>query len=191
MKKLFVTILLILPTCAIAETVPAYPMLFHGSVTINGSAAPAGTVIRAYYDNDIAGEIALSEVGIYGYDNPMKQQLLVREGSTTIRFTVQSSTINSGNETDGASLQSHPAFVSGDVVSKNLAFTWSAPVVTPPAPPPSGGGSGGGGGGGGGGGPSILYGCMDKLATNYSSMANTDNKACLYPPGKGATDKMI
>src|SRR3989338_2682136 len=145
MKNLLITALLLLPLSAFAA-LPAFPMSFYGTVTINGTPAPVGTIIRAYYGTTKAGEIVVNEMGIYGYDNPTKQQLLLGEGAGTIRFTAQSSAINSGAETEGALSQTHPSFVSGDATQKNLAFTWSAPAPTPA--PATGGGGGGGGGGG-------------------------------------------
>lgn len=182
MKKFIFTTFLLLPLSAFAA-LPAFPMSFYGTATINGAPAPVGTIIRAYYGATLAGQVNVNEVGIYGYDNPTQQQLLLGEGTGTIRFTVQSSTINSGAETEGSTLQTHTSFVSGDAILKNLTFTWSAPAPTP-APAPS---SGGGGGGGGGGGPAVLYGCMDKKAVNYSPIATVDNKACIYPAGVTAS----
>lgn len=181
MKKLLITTLLILPFSAFAA-LPTFPMSFYGAAMINSTPAPVGTIVRAYYGAMLVGQVTVNEVGVYGYDNPTKQQLFVGEGTGTIRFTVQSSIINSGAETEGATLQSHPSFESGGILSKNLIFTWSPPVVPVPIPAPSNGG-----GGGGGGAPVAMYGCMDKKAVNYSSLANTDNKACIYPTGVAST----
>ena len=188
MKKLILVAFLFLPVSAFASALPAFPMAFYGAVTINGTAAPVGTVVRAYNGNTLAGSVTTLDAGIYGYDVPTKQQLLVGEGTGTIRFTVTSGMINSGVETDGASAQISTGFSAGAAVQKDLAFTWSAPVPPPaPTPPPSGGG----GGGGGGGGPSYNYGCMDKKARNYSWLANHDDGHCQYatstPPSTGTT----
>ncbi len=186
MKKIIIAITLLLPLGASASALPAFPMSFYGNVTINATSAPAGTIIRAYYGTTLAGQVSATEAGIYGYNDPTKKQLLVAEGTGTLRFTVSSSAINSGIETEGSSTLTYAAFIPGETVSKDLAFTYPIPAPTPtptpaPSPSPAPVSSGGGGGGGGGGGSSTLYGCMDKKAANYSTVANQDNGACIYP----------
>lgn len=142
-KFALIIVALILPFAT--QAFPAFPMAFWGNVTINGSPAPAGTVIRAYYGNTLAGQAVVHETGIYGYTEPTKQKLLLAEGSGAITFRFQSSAFNGGAETEGLSTESHPGFTTGDVINKNFAFSVSVPVAPPPS---SGGGSGSGGGGG-------------------------------------------
>lgn len=125
--------------------IPAFPMSFYGSVTINGTVAPIGTIVRAYYGTAPAGQAVVNEAGIYGYNSPTKQQLLVGEGSGgAIRFTFQANSLNGGQETEGTTAQTHLAFVPGGVIEKNLIFTYTVPVVTPPSSNSGGGGGGGG-----------------------------------------------
>ena len=142
MKKIITAIVFLLPAFASASAVPAFPMAFYGGVTVNAVSAPVGTVVKAYYGTTLAGTVIVSEAGVYGYNNPIKQQLLVASGTGAIRFTITSSAINSGIETEGSSTITHAAFVSGDVVAKDLAFTYTVvvaptPPPTPPPPPPS------------------------------------------------------
>jgi hypothetical protein len=191
MKKIFISILLLLPLGAFAA-VPAFPMSFYGTATVNGVSAPTGTVIRAYYGITLAGEVTLTEAGVYGYNSPTAQQLLVAEGTGTIRFTVKDPAINGGVETEGDTVHTYIGFTAGETVPKNFAFTWIAPTPAPspsptpspspaptpapaPAPSPAPATSGGGGS------TSVLYGCMDSKAMNYSVIANRDNGACIYP----------
>jgi hypothetical protein len=164
-------------------------MSFYGTATVNGASAPTGTIIRAYYGITLAGEVTLTEAGVYGYNSPTAQQLLIAEGTGTIRFTVKDPAINGGVETEGDAVHNYVGFISGEHVAKNFAFTWTAPTPTPtptpspspaptpapaPAPSPAPATSGGGS-------ASVLYGCMDSRATNYSVIANRDNGACIYP----------
>lgn len=148
MKKitLFTALLSLLALPALAAF-PAFPMSFWGVATINGSPAPVGTVIRAYYGNNIAGEISVKENGVYGYIEATKQKLLVGEGAGSISFKFQTPSFNGGVETNGASQQTHEGFVSGAIVNKSLEFTI---VIAAPASQGGSGGSSGGGGGGGG-----------------------------------------
>jgi hypothetical protein len=143
MKKIIISILFFLPIGLFAA-MPAFPMVFYGAATINGAGAPVGTVVRAYYGATLAGQITVKDVGVYGYNSPTKQQLLVGEGSGTTRFTVQSSIINGGQETEGTAAQTYPAFVSGEAVEKNFAFSFTNPVT--PVTPSSQSSNGGGGG---------------------------------------------
>lgn len=155
--------LILLPVSASAQTVPDFPMAFWGAVTLNGSPAPVGTVVNAYYGSTLAGTATVQEAGVYGYTESTKQKLIVGSGSSTITFKVQSSGFNGGTETTGDTTQTHPGFTAGETIQKDLAFTY-----TPPAPPPAtgGGGSPAPSGGGGGGGGGISY--------NYSVKINND-----------------
>lgn len=134
---------MLLPVSASAlEGFPAFPMSFWGTVTINGTAAPVGTIVRAYYGTTLAGTATVEETGIYGYTEPTKQKLVVGEGVGAISFTVQSASYSGGAETSGTSVITQSEFTSALTMQKNLAF-----AITVAS---SGGSSGGGGGGGGG-----------------------------------------
>lgn len=139
------TIILLTPFIIRAESMPNFPMSFWGNLTINGSAAPAGSVLRAYYGTVLASQVVASESGIYGYTESTKQKLVVGEGNGIITFTIQSVSVNSGKETAGSNVQSYPSFSSGATLQKNIDFTIGTSSTNPPA---SGGGGGGGGGGG-------------------------------------------
>lgn len=146
MKKLLLTtfiLILIFPLISSAESIPSFPMSFWGGVAVNSNPSPIGTIIRAYYGSELAGQITIQESGIYGYNNPIKQKLVIREGVGEIKFTIQHNNFNSGLETGGNNLQNHPSFESASTVRKDLSFSIPANQNST--------GSGGGGGGGGGG----------------------------------------
>ena len=142
MKKLLLALFLLTPIVSFAQ-MPDFPMSFWGNVTVDGVDAPVESVIRVYDEATTVGEIVVTESGIYGYTEPIKQKLILGEGSGLLTFTVESSTINGGDETGGISPITHTGFVSGGTVQKDLTF-----VV---AEVSSGGGSSSSGGGGGGG----------------------------------------
>lgn len=154
LKYILVLLFALTPLFASAQAIPAFPMALWGAVTINGSAAPVGTVVRAYYGTTLAGQVTVQDAGAYGYTEPTKQKLLIGEGTGSLTFTVQSSGFNSGAETGGTTAITYPQFTAGSTVNLDLAFT-----VSVPAPISSGGGGGGGGGGGssgGGGGGGVV-----------------------------------
>ena len=134
-------VLLLVPASTYAlDGFPAFPMAFWGTVTTNGTAAPVGSVVRAYYGSTLVGTATVQETGVYGYTEPTKQKLIVAEGTGAITFKIQAAGFNGGSETTGDTAITQSSFTSGLTVEKNLPFT-----ITPPS---TGGGSGGGGGGG-------------------------------------------
>ncbi len=142
MKKIILALVLLLPFTSFAE-VPAFPMAFWGVATIDGVIAPAGSVIEVYGGSSKVGEVIVKDGGVYGYTEPTKQKLLVEETNAPLSFTIQSVGVNGGVETAGLVAITHPGFVSGETVQKNLDFKITTQST--------GGSSSGGGGGGGGG----------------------------------------
>jgi hypothetical protein len=125
MKKLLLTILtiaLFAPVMARAETFPDFPMLMWGTLKINGAAAPAGTVLRAYYGSTLAGQITTTASGQYGSSSVTGAKLIVAKGAGVITFKVIASGFNSGAETGGTVAQTILAF-SSSTVSHNFDFT--------------------------------------------------------------------
>jgi hypothetical protein len=164
MKKIFLALICALSMAgfmyghdvARAQSLPSFPMTFWGNVTIDGNAAPAGTVIRAYYGTStLAGSVTVQEAGIYGYDQSTKQKLVASAGDGVITFSFQATSLNGGQETRGTSLQTYSGFETGNAKNIDLAFTSPAQDNASaqsagggtPAPVSSGGGGGGGGGG--------------------------------------------
>ena len=126
-------VLLLVPTSTYAlDGFPAFPMAFWGTVTTNGTAAPVGSVVRAYYGSTLAGTATVQEAGVYGYTEPTKQKLIVAEGTGAITFKIQATGFNSGAETGGTTPVTYSAFTSGLTVQKGLAFNITVPDTASP-----------------------------------------------------------
>ncbi len=138
-------------------------MAFWGNISIDGSPATTGTLVRAYYaTSTLAGEITVKESGIYGYNDSLKQKLIVSEGQGMITFKV----VINGSETAGLIGQSEQLFSSGLTKQKDLAFKITNTVVPPPV---------GGGGTGGGITPTVI-----PIITTNQTDANGDGKVNKY-----------
>jgi hypothetical protein len=85
-------LLLLLALAAPAAAVPLLPMEFSGSVTIDGSPAPAGTVVTARINGSDCGSLALTTAGAYGGDALFDERLVVcgedGDAQKTIAFFV-------------------------------------------------------------------------------------------------------
>lgn len=146
MKKtiLFLTLaLLVFPMVAFADdSFPSFPMSFYGEAKLNSVSLPVNSKIYAYSADELKGEVLINEQGVYGYDSPLKQKLLVGEysGSEIVfKYSLPGEAIiNSGNEI----IKYSGIFEAGK--TSNLNINFSAVSAS------SGSGSGSGGGGGGG-----------------------------------------
>jgi hypothetical protein len=129
---IFIVVALLLTLCSVpvyAADMPPLPHAFYGDLTLNGSAAPAGTRIEARGEGVETGTynpITTTESGKYGSADPLGAKLIVQgdisEG-TTITFYVN------GTSTG----QTYP-FDSGETTDLPLSVTITAP---PPPPPPT------------------------------------------------------
>ncbi len=161
-----------MPSLAFASSIPAFPMSFWGNVTINGNQAPVGTIVRAYYGTDLAGQVTVQDAGVYGYTDSTKQKLVVGEATGTISFTVQSPAYNSGAETAGSAAITYQGFTSGATVNLNLSFTVPTPTSSStggggPAPAPVTTSSGGNNSGG------VISGSIASSTTAIIPVAST------------------
>jgi len=124
----FCILLLLIGT---ASAVPLLPAEFRGSVTIDGSSAPAGTVITARIDGHDCGSLTLTTAGVYGGDATFDKRLLVcgrdDDAGKTITFFV-----------DGARAAGTAVYMPGTSSRLDLAVTsgagFSADVTAGPAP---------------------------------------------------------
>lgn len=173
MKTLLLSTLLLIPSLCLAS-LPAFPMAFWGTVYIDGSVAPAGTIVRVYDGSSKVGEVIVQEGGVYGYTEPTKQKLIIGAAEGTLTFTVQT---NNGNETSGNTVISYQGFSSGETVNKDLEFITQTNTT-----------SSGGGGGGGGGGKSkkktvpaseLVLGVSTTTASSTESMSEQEQKIAL------------
>ncbi|MDD4876661.1 MAG: hypothetical protein PHQ86_06005 [Dehalococcoidales bacterium] len=132
MRKLTIfivmSLILILGTIPVfAADMPPLPHAFYGSVTINGSAAPIGTLVEAVAEGIITGTynpIISTEQGKYGSSDPLGTKLIVKgdiEEAATITFYV-----------NGLAATQSYLFDSGETTELDLSLIVSAgPSLTP------------------------------------------------------------
>ncbi len=129
-KLVFIAILMV---SAVVMATPGQPHQFFGSVSINGAAAPDGTVVTAQI-NSVVVETNTTLNGHYGYNDSglfmIEDPYNDRPGKTIFFFV------------NGVATGTGIPFVNGDSTLLDLGIT----VSQPPSAPPSGGGGGGGGG---------------------------------------------
>jgi hypothetical protein len=184
MKKILYVIIvaLILPVSALAnDSFPSFPMSFYGDVKLNSVVLPVNSKIYVYSADELKGEIVINEQGVYGYDSPLKQKLLVGEysGSEIIfKYSLPGETvINSGNSV----IKYSGAFEAGK--TSNLNINFSAASASSGSVSGGSGGSGGGSSGGSvGSTPTILSGINletpappDKIVIKKVVPLQTDN----------------
>ena len=139
MKKLiFIALTLVLalcPSAAYAKEVPPLPHAFYGSLTLDGSPAPVGTVVEARGEGVetgiIGNPITTDKQGEYGSASPLEQRLIVQGFiSGEITFYVN----------DVSTEQTYP-FDSGETTRLDLVVTIEGPEPEPepePTPPSPG-----------------------------------------------------
>jgi hypothetical protein len=113
-----------------ASAVPLLPAEFSGTVTFDGSPAPAGTVITARIDGRDCGSLTLTAAGVYGGDGIFDRRLLVsgEDGDVgkTITFFVDGVHAGTAVYTPGTSTRLD--------LSTTVGVDFSADVTTGPAP---------------------------------------------------------
>ncbi|MFY1642610.1 PKD domain-containing protein [Methanoculleus bourgensis] len=125
-----------------ASAVPLLPAEFSGAVTIDGSPAPAGTIITARIDGRDCGSLTLETAGVYGGDATFDKRLLVCGGDDDVGKTITFFV-------DGVKATGTAVYTPGTSTRLDLAVTsgadFSADVTAGPAPLTvrfSGGGTG-------------------------------------------------
>jgi len=73
----FLVLLLLFALAAPVSAIPALPAEFSGTVTIDGSPAPAGAVITARIDDRDCGSLTLTTAGSFGGDGVFDARLVV------------------------------------------------------------------------------------------------------------------
>ena len=157
---------------------PNFPMAFYGRVFINNNPAPAGSILRAYSNQNVVGEVVLKEDGVYGYKDSTKQKLLIGgniDSSSTIFFSIQHPSINNNEEIKSDFSEQ---FVSGTTTLKDFFFKFDETTSTTQTSTVShSGGSGGSSGGGSGGGSGGYSGGSFRVKKGD---INKDNKVDKY-----------
>jgi len=117
-----VLVFLLFPIFCLANTpFPSFPMAFWGNATADNEPLPAGTIIRAYCNNDLIGEVTMVEDGIYGHTESTKNKLLVSSCDDGIFFKY----LLPGTEeqTGGVEIKYTKGFVPATTINKDLNFT--------------------------------------------------------------------
>ncbi|MCK5593742.1 MAG: tandem-95 repeat protein, partial [Candidatus Aenigmarchaeota archaeon] len=121
---LSVFFIMVLAISPIAEATPELPYFMYGEITINGIAAPAGTVVEALFEDNIRESTTTTEKGFYG--TPAWNRLLINGVSgETYTFRAKSPTMDSYATTAQTS-----TFKSGILDDIDLHFTWDG-VIEP------------------------------------------------------------
>ncbi len=88
MMRTTILLILILALAGPASAVPVLPAEFWGTVSIDGSAAPAGTVITARIDDSDCGTLTTAAAGVYGGEALFDERLLVSGEDTDAGKTI-------------------------------------------------------------------------------------------------------
>lgn len=133
-----VMLLFVAPKTVMAA-IPSLPHAFYGSVTINGSPAPVGTVVSANVSRG-GGSITTTEVGKYGGAGVLSPKLIVQGDildGTLITFEVNG--VSTGQTAHFASGTTSEIDLSVDIEvppTTTPPTTTTTPPTTPPPPPP-------------------------------------------------------
>ena len=135
MKKLFSILVfgLVLSLFPLAASaVPAFPMNFTGTVSINGVNAPVGSVIKAYDGTSLLAQFTLTTAGTYGNSDRTQQEsakLSIPEYTgSPLTFKINSPQYSSNaqlSDTESYGFE----FSSFTDVEQNLVFTGGIPSV--------------------------------------------------------------
>ncbi|CVK34635.1 hypothetical protein [Methanoculleus bourgensis] len=106
MRRIPLTLLLV-ALIGTASAIPLLPAEFSGTVTIDGSPAPAGTVITARIGDRDCGSLTLTTAGAFGGDSTFDKRLLVSgedgDAGKTITFLVDGKPAGTAVYTPGTS----------------------------------------------------------------------------------------
>ncbi len=140
------TLSLFIPGSALAvKPYPLQPMSLYGTAAVNGQPLAAGTKIQAFNNGILIGQVAMPEAGVYGYNDPTKNQLVVGEFTGDLVFGYLPA--GAGSTLTGDNVVKYTGkFYSGLSFEVNLNFVENNST----APPKNDSGNGGGGTTGGG-----------------------------------------
>jgi len=122
LKSIIILLLLctILGVIAPVSAVPPLPCSCYGTVLLDGSLAPAGTLIEAKIDWNVKGNTTIQTVGNYGTDSTFGNVLLISATEDDIRAT-STPTITFWIGTIQAAEEA--LFTAGGKIRQNLTFT--------------------------------------------------------------------
>ncbi len=114
--------LLVMGTVAAADEVPPLPAQYYGTVTIDGTPAPAGTNITALIENELVGTIETTETGAFGGPGIFGAKLLASPASDV---TGKNVTFRIGTDIAKETV----VYVPGDVQVLALTVVTSTPAT--------------------------------------------------------------
>ena len=111
---------LVFPITALAQEFPSFPMAFWGNVTLNSSPLVSGSSVAVYCGDSLVGQVMLLEDGVYGYEDAIKQKLLVSNcaGKMIFKYILRGTDV----PLVGSEELSYSGFVEGAVVQKDMSF---------------------------------------------------------------------
>ena len=87
---------------------PQLPCEFYGTVTVQGTPAPAGTMITAYIKDTPRGTITMSEPGTFGGTGTFDERLIVMSAENDFVDGVPTITFRVNNQTAEQTASYHP-----------------------------------------------------------------------------------
>ena len=136
-RTLFLLILLAL--VGAVSAVPFLPAEFSGTATIDGSPAPAGTVITARIDDRDCGSLTLANAGVFGGETLYDERLIVNGEDTdageTITFFVDGVPAGTAVYASGTSTTIALAATKGGTSSGSSGSSSGASGSTPSTTP--------------------------------------------------------
>jgi len=121
MKRIILLLVsLVFPITALAQEFPSFPMAFWGNVTLNSSPLVSGSSVAVYCGDSLVGQVMLLEDGVYGYEDAIKQKLLVSNcaGKMIFKYILRGTDV----PLVGSEELSYSGFVEGAVVQKDMSF---------------------------------------------------------------------
>ena len=146
MRHTFQILILLFALIGAASAIPLLPAEFSGTVTIDGSPAPIGTVITARIDDRDCGSLTLTAAGTFGGTGTFDKRLLVNGEDTdaqkTITFFVDGIPAGTAIYTSGTSADlalavtkdgtgGDPGGTSSDTTDTSSGSTSSGPATAP------------------------------------------------------------
>ncbi|WP_146199633.1 hypothetical protein ACKUB1_13140 [Methanospirillum stamsii] len=110
----------------VSASSPQLPCEFYGTVAIQGSPAPAGSVITAYVNGTLQGSITMTQAGSFGGMGTFDERLIVMTGENDFANGVPAITFKINDKTADQTATYQPG------ASSAINLTVGGPAVTAP-----------------------------------------------------------
>lgn len=115
----------------VSASSPQLPCEFYGTVAIQGSPAPAGSVITAYVNGTLQGSITMTQAGSFGGMGTFDERLIVMTGENDFANGVPAITFKINDKTADQTASYQPG------ASSAINLTVGGPAVTAPVQNPA------------------------------------------------------